>query len=139
VFARDHAQAHGIKLGSVEVDLAALMKAQGRRRRQTGRRRGQLAKARKITVVTGTASFANDRSHRSRARATPPSARSRRKHRHRHGLRPGRTAVPEVRRQDRRLQRHAIALPPCRSRLVVVGGGAIGLELGSVWSRLGAR
>ncbi|WAJ28682.1 dihydrolipoyl dehydrogenase [Antarcticirhabdus aurantiaca] len=33
----------------------------------------------------------------------------------------------------------AIALPKVPERLVVVGGGVIGLELGSVWQRLGAK
>ncbi|NDW04688.1 dihydrolipoyl dehydrogenase [Jiella pacifica] len=34
---------------------------------------------------------------------------------------------------------HAIALPKVPEKLVVVGGGVIGLELGSVWARLGAK
>lgn len=34
---------------------------------------------------------------------------------------------------------HAIALPKVPKSMVVVGGGVIGLELGSVWSRLGAQ
>ncbi len=33
----------------------------------------------------------------------------------------------------------AIALPAVPKKLVVIGGGVIGLELGSVWSRLGAE
>jgi dihydrolipoamide dehydrogenase len=33
----------------------------------------------------------------------------------------------------------ALALPRVPERLLVVGAGAVGLELGSVWSRLGAR
>src|SRR5436305_8147065 len=34
---------------------------------------------------------------------------------------------------------HAIAFDAVPKELVVVGGGAIGLELGSVWSRLGSE
>lgn len=34
---------------------------------------------------------------------------------------------------------HAIALPKVPKEMIVVGGGVIGLELGSVWSRLGAK
>jgi dihydrolipoamide dehydrogenase len=34
---------------------------------------------------------------------------------------------------------HAISFPEVPKRLVVVGGGVIGLELGSVWSRLGSE
>ena len=30
-------------------------------------------------------------------------------------------------------------LPPCRRKLGVIGAGVIGLELGSVWRRLGAE
>ena len=33
----------------------------------------------------------------------------------------------------------ALKLPEVPKRLVVIGGGYIGLELGSVWSRLGAK
>ena len=34
---------------------------------------------------------------------------------------------------------HAIALPKVPKKMIVVGGGVIGLELGSVWSRLGSE
>ena len=34
---------------------------------------------------------------------------------------------------------HAIALPKVPASMIVIGGGAIGLELGSVWSRLGTK
>lgn len=34
---------------------------------------------------------------------------------------------------------HAIALPKVPESLIVIGAGAIGLELGSVWNRLGAK
>ena len=34
---------------------------------------------------------------------------------------------------------HAIALPKVPKKIIVVGGGVIGLELGSVWGRLGAE
>ena len=33
----------------------------------------------------------------------------------------------------------AIALPKIPERMVVIGGGAIGLEMGSVWSRMGSK
>jgi dihydrolipoamide dehydrogenase len=34
---------------------------------------------------------------------------------------------------------HALSLPRVPARMVVIGGGAIGLEMGSVWSRLGTK
>jgi dihydrolipoamide dehydrogenase len=39
----------------------------------------------------------------------------------------------------RRFHRRARAGPRCPAHLVVIGGGVIGLELGSVWRRLGAK
>ena len=40
---------------------------------------------------------------------------------------------------DRRFDRRAGAAARCPKHLVVIGGGVIGLELGSVWRRLGAK
>jgi dihydrolipoamide dehydrogenase len=56
-WAKHHAAAHGIKLGAVEVDLAAFMKRKDDVVNKLVGGVGQLAKARKITVVTGSASF----------------------------------------------------------------------------------
>ncbi|MBF0285187.1 MAG: dihydrolipoyl dehydrogenase [Magnetococcales bacterium] len=49
--------------------------------------------------------------------------------------------LPELPVDGRRIlsSRHALALERVPDHLIVVGGGAIGLELGSVWRRLGAR
>jgi dihydrolipoamide dehydrogenase len=50
-------------------------------------------------------------------------------------------ALPGIGYDDRRIvhSTHALALPEVPRRLLVVGAGAIGLELGSVWLRLGAE
>ena len=49
-------------------------------------------------------------------------------------------ALPGIAYDDRRIvhSTHALALPEVPKRMRVVGAGAIGLELGSVWMRLGA-
>ena len=57
VFAKQHAAEHGIKLGSVEVDLPALLKRKDAVVSKLTGGVAQLAKARKITVLTGAASF----------------------------------------------------------------------------------
>src|SRR5687768_728031 len=57
VFAKQHAAAHGIKLGSVDIDVAALLKKKDEVVTKLVGGVAQLAKARKITVVTGAASF----------------------------------------------------------------------------------
>ena len=58
-WAKQHAAEHGIKLGAIEVDLAALLKRKDAVVAKLVGGVSQLAKARKITVVTGTASFAS--------------------------------------------------------------------------------
>jgi dihydrolipoamide dehydrogenase len=50
-------------------------------------------------------------------------------------------ALPGIAYDDRRIvhSTHALTLPEVPKRMLVVGAGAIGLELGSVWMRLGAE
>ncbi len=56
------------------------------------------------------------------------------------GSESGRAAVPAVRRQARSSARpRRSPSTRCPKHLIVVGGGYIGLELGSVWKRLGAK
>lgn len=57
VFAKHHAAEHGIRLGEVTADIAALMKRKDSVVTKLVGGVAQLAKARKITVLTGTASF----------------------------------------------------------------------------------
>src|SRR5436190_179883 len=57
VWAKHHAADHGIKLGSVDVDFTAFMKHKDDVVTKLVGGVSQLAKARKITVVTGAASF----------------------------------------------------------------------------------
>src|SRR4051812_41469888 len=56
-WAKHHASEHGIKLASVEVDLAAMLKKKDDVVAKLVGGVGQLAKARKITVITGAAAF----------------------------------------------------------------------------------
>ena len=134
VFAKHHAAAHGIKLSGVEVDLPAMLKKKDDVVAKLTAGVAQLAKARKITVVTGAASFVNattvavgDRSLTAKniviATGSAP------------------VELPFLKFDDKTVisSDHAIALPAVPKKLVVVGGGVIGLELGSVWARLGAE
>ncbi len=136
-FAKSHAAAHGIKIGSVDLDVAQLLK---RKDEVVAKNTGGLtllAKARKITVLTGEASFTS---------ATTVTVK-------------GATGVTEVTAKNIVIATgsapvelpfmkfdgktvvssdQAIAFPEVPKKLIVVGGGVIGVELGSVWSRLGA-
>ena len=134
VFAKHHAAAHGIKLAGVEVDLATMLKKKDDVVAKLTAGVAQLAKARKITVVTGSALFVNattvavgDRSLTAKniviATGSAPVELPFLKF-------DGKTVISSD---------HAIALPAVPKKLVVVGGGVIGLELGSVWARLGAE
>ena len=143
VFARKHAAEHGVKLGSVELDLATLLQKKDAVVTKLVGGVAQLAKARKITVITGAASFVSPTTisvSPGGAPATAPAA-------------PQLTAkniviatgsapveLPFLKFDGHTVvsSDDAIAFPAVPKKLVVVGGGAIGLELGSVWARLGA-
>ena len=56
-FARGHAAAHGIKLGSVELDLATFLKRKDEVVAKNVGGLALLAKARKVAVLTGSATF----------------------------------------------------------------------------------
>ncbi len=146
VWAKQHAAEHGIKLGSVDIDLPQFLKRKDEVVAKLTGGVAQLAKVRKITVLTGTAEFTAPKTIRvtSPQPGTPNSE-------------PGTVAdlsathiviatgsapveLPFLKFDGETIvsSDHAIAFSSIPKKLVVVGGGAIGLELGSVWSRLGA-
>ena len=147
-WARNHAAESGIKLGSVEIDVATLLKKKDTVVAKLTGGIAQLAKARKITVFTGTASFTGPKTVRVLADRKPETG--------------DRTPAPDaldltataivlatgsapVELPFLKFDGHtivssddAISFDAVPKKLVVVGGGAIGLELGSVWARLGS-
>ncbi|MDE3083978.1 MAG: FAD-dependent oxidoreductase, partial [Verrucomicrobiota bacterium] len=137
VFAQKHASTHGLKLGSVELELAGLMKKKDEVVTKLVGGVATLAKARKITVVTGEASFVsvNTIEVKSEKETTQLSAKN-------IIIATGSAPVelPFLKFDGKTIvsSDDAIAFDSVPKKLVVVGGGAIGLELGSVWSRLGS-
>ncbi|HVS53765.1 MAG TPA: dihydrolipoyl dehydrogenase [Opitutaceae bacterium] len=139
-WAQQHAKEHGIKLGAVELDLAAFLKRKDDVVAKLVGGVAQLAKARKITVVTGAAAFvsantieiAGGAASSSRQKLTAKNI----------VIATGSAPVelPFMKFDGKAVvsSDHAIAFDSIPKKLVVVGGGAIGLELGSVWSRLGS-
>ena len=143
VFAKQHAAEHGVKLASVELDLAALLKKKDAVVTKLVGGVSQLAKARKITVVTGAASFVSPSTISVSAPDVGgvPSPRSELTAKNiviATGSAPVELPFMKFDGQTVVSSDEAIAFPSVPRRLVVVGGGAIGLELGSVWSRLGS-
>jgi len=138
VFARDHAAGHGIGTGPVTADIGALMRRKDAVVAKLVGGVAALAKARKVAVVTGEASFASPTvlSVRGPGGATSLSARN-------FVIATGSAPVelPFMRFDGATVvsSDQAIAFDAVPASLVVVGGGAIGLELGSVWARLGSR
>ncbi|MEN9401421.1 MAG: Dihydrolipoyl dehydrogenase [Verrucomicrobiota bacterium] len=132
-FARHHAAEHGIKIDGVSIDVAAMLKKKaGIVEKMTGGI-ALLAKARKITVITGEARFTaantiavGDKSYTAKniviATGSAP------------------VELPFLKFDGETIvsSDHAISFAEVPKKLVVVGGGAIGLELGSVWARLGS-
>jgi dihydrolipoamide dehydrogenase len=145
VWARQHAKDHGITLGMVEVDLAAFMKRKDDVVAKLVGGVGQLAKARKITVVTGTAEFTGPKTLRVRpaeesSRAQSPAATELTAANIVIATGSAPLELPFMKFDGGTIvsSDEAIAFDSVPGRLVVVGGGAIGLELGSVWARLGS-
>ena len=137
-WAKHHAAEHGIKLGSIELDLAAFLKRKDDVVTKLVGGVSQLAKARKITVVTGAASFVSANQISVAASASEPTRLTAKNIVIATGSAP--VELPFMKFDGKTVvsSDHAIAFDSIPKKLVVVGGGAIGLELGSVWSRLGS-
>jgi len=129
----------GVSFGAPRVDRAKLV---AHKNKVVGRLTGglgQMAKMRKVTVVTGTGRFTDDH-HASVELAaggttTIGFARA--------VIAAGSEAVklPFMPKDDKRIvtSTGALELPSEPKRMLIVGGGIIGLEMGTVYSTLGAR
>ncbi len=146
VWAKQHAAEHGIKLGSVDIDLPQFLKRKDEVVAKLTGGVAQLAKARKITVLTGAAEFTGPKTIRVTP-SEPKTQNSEPKAAAEYsavnivvatGSAPVELPFLKFDGQTIVSSDDAIAFSSIPKKLVVVGGGAIGLELGSVWSRLGA-
>lgn len=142
-WAKHHAAESGIKLGSVEADLPTILKKKDAVVTKLVGGVGLLAKSRKIPTYTGTASFLSP----TEIEVTPsPNSQlpspTRLTARHfviATGSAPVELPFMKFDGETVVSSDHAIAFKEVPKKLAVVGGGAIGLELGSVWSRLGSE
>ncbi|MBP7146868.1 MAG: dihydrolipoyl dehydrogenase [Acidobacteria bacterium] len=130
--------AHGIKLQGAQVDLAAMMRRKNQivsaltkgvdglfRKAKVARYAGQARFAGPGRVVVAGADGERELAARNVLIATGSRSAS----------------LPGVELDGERLgtSTEALAWPEVPGHLVVIGAGAIGLELGSVWRRLGAK
>ena len=137
-WARHHAAESGVKLGSVEADLPTMLKKKDAVVTKLVGGVGLLAKARKIPTYTGIASFTSPTEIE--VKGDKETTKLTAKH---FVVATGSAPVelPFMKFDGETIvsSDHAIAFTAVPKKLVVVGGGAIGLELGSVWSRLGSE
>ena len=134
-----HAEAWGVSFKTLSIDLPKLRAFKETVVTQLTGGVGQLAKQRKITYVRGTASF---RDARTLEIAGEGEAGGLLRFQHAivaTGSRPA--TVPGLSIESPRLMDSttALELPDVPKSLLVVGGGYIGLELGSVYAALGSK
>jgi dihydrolipoamide dehydrogenase len=138
-FARLHAHEHGIRFSDLRVDLHQMLKRKDDVVVQNTRGIEFLFRKHKVEWVRGYGQLlpgnvidvtdADGGSHRIRARHVIVAT----------GSTP--IELPFLPFDEQRVVSNigALAFPEAPSHLVVIGGGVIGLELGSVWRRLGAK
>lgn len=133
-----HAEEHGITTGKVDLNLSKLMLRKNKIVKQLTSGIGFLFKKNKITYIHGTASFVDNKtinvsstegeknlSAKNFIIATGSSSISI-------------DAIPVDEKQIV-TSTGGLALESVPKSLLVIGGGYIGLEMGSVWSRLGSK
>lgn len=133
------AASHGINVSGVSVDLAKVMKRKDAVVGGLVKGVDVLVAKRGIQKVTGTAAFTGPNAI---VVTDDKGAKTELTARHfviATGSAP--TELPFMKFDGKTVvsSDHAIAFDSVPQRLVVVGGGAIGLELGSVWARLGSK
>jgi dihydrolipoamide dehydrogenase len=134
-----HAEAWGVSFGSPKIDLDKLRRFKEKVVNQLTGGLGQLSKQRKISYVRGTASFRDARTlsieRDDRRTETLPFDYAIVAT----GSRPA--TVPGLSIESPRVMDStgALELPDAPKSLLVVGGGYIGLELGSVYAALGTK
>jgi len=139
--ARHGLSAHGIR-ATVELDLATMMGRKEQVVKDLTRGIEGLFRKHKVTRFTGTGRIVGAGEVEVVGVAGGAAARERLRTRHiliATGSKPA--ALPGIPYDGRRIvhSTDALMLPEVPKRMLVVGAGAIGLELGSVWMRLGAE
>ena len=134
----NHADEHCISIGKVDLDLSKLMQRKNKIVKQLTSGIGFLFKKNKITHLQGSASFVDKKTIKVSSSegdknysatnfiiATGSSS----------------IAIDTIPVDEKQIvtSTGALALEEVPQSLLVIGGGYIGLEMGSVWSRLGSK
>lgn len=133
-----HGENHGIKVGKVEIDLAAMMERKDKVVDQLRKGIHTLLSKRKVDIFEGTASLKSateisiDGPQKSQIIQAENIVLAT-------GSAPVELPFLKFDGKDIISSDEAIALKEIPKSMIVIGAGAIGLELGSVWARLGTE
>ena len=133
-----HAKEHGIQVNKVEIDLLKLMQRKEKIIKQLTTGIGFLFKKNKITHISGTASF-DDQNTISVSSSDEDKKITAKNFIIATGSKP--IEIPSIPVDEKQIvtSTGALSLESIPKSLLVIGGGYIGLEMGSVWSRLGSK
>jgi len=130
---------HGIELKDLKVDLGQMIKRKGEVVEQTVQGINFLMKKNKIDVFTGMGSFVN----KNKVKITAADGNTQEIETKNVIIATGSKpiSIPPVPIDKKRIitSTEALNLTEVPKHLIVIGGGVIGLELGSVYARLGAK
>ncbi len=132
-----HSEEHGIKINKIDLDLSKLMNRKEKIVKQLTSGIGFLFKKNKITYLKGSVSFVDKKNIKIKSsKELTVSANN-------FIIATGSTAIniPKISVNEKNIvtSTGALSLSSIPERMLVVGGGYIGLEMGSVWSRLGTK
>ena len=130
--------AHGVKVSDVQLDLAAMLKRKDQIVSQLTGGIDMLLKKNKVTAYRGRGKLSDVETVSVQTKDGPVSIKAK------HillatGSRPASMRGIEMDGQRIGDSTMALSFSEVPKRLVVIGGGYIGLELGSVWKRLGSE
>ena len=133
-----HAEEHGISTGKVSLDLAKLMQRKNKIVKQLTSGIGFLFKKNKITHIQGAASFLATKTIKVSSSDEDKNYSAKN-----YIIATGSTsiAIDAIPIDEKQIvtSTGALALEAVPKSLLVIGGGYIGLEMGSVWNRLGSK
>src|SRR3954470_2477562 len=142
-FARSHAVEHGIKLDGVSLDLAQMLRRKDDVVAQNTKGIEFLFRKNKITWAKGFGTLKAGNVVDVSEAGAPPDKTIASYAAKNVIIATGSVPIelPFLKFDEERILSNvgALKIPQVPKHLIVIGGGAIGLELGSVWRRLGAR
>lgn len=130
---------HGIKISNVEPDLAQMIKRKGEVVSQTTEGIDYLMKKNKIDVYHGLGSFKDKNTITVTDEKGEKTELTSDKTIIATGSKPSTLPFIEIDKKRIITSTEALELKEIPKHLIIIGGGVIGLELGSVYARLGAK